>query len=84
MEPASDSLKQPWKAWYRPIAGPLGRRMVIPFMAAGNGMKLPLSSRSYIYDMIDVGLHGGVKAAATLRTIRPAVMTMVVPKGVRR
>ncbi|KAK0730144.1 hypothetical protein B0H67DRAFT_638682 [Lasiosphaeris hirsuta] len=33
----TSTLKQPWKEWYKPTDGPLGGRMVIPYMAAGNG-----------------------------------------------
>ncbi|EAQ85333.1 predicted protein [Chaetomium globosum CBS 148.51] len=36
MQPAP-ALSQPWKEWYKPSNGPLGERMVIPYMAAGNG-----------------------------------------------
>jgi hypothetical protein len=36
-QPCASTLRQPWREWYAPVDGPLGARMIIPYMAAGNG-----------------------------------------------
>ncbi|KAK0611223.1 hypothetical protein B0T14DRAFT_571139 [Immersiella caudata] len=36
-QPCASTLVQPWREWYKPVDGPLGARMIIPYMAAGNG-----------------------------------------------